>query len=434
MTQPLIREKLNGHAGGAGAPAARRGGCERALAWMLGAHVLALPLSVAVAEPLAYAALPVWACVLWRRRRLNDLTRCPFFAPVALFILAAVMASALGPRPAYSLAKSDRYLLAATVFMFATVFGREGRAVREAGLWLVGLFVVGATALALYDLVRIPLAVARGGVLFHAGNMRDPQMYMVALCFLIAFLAYGRGRGRFGLAWGALALTAAGLVLHFKRGSWIALAGAVCLMSLVSRRWKTLLLLAAVAAAVAALPATRERLELLRTEFAPGRGGRLVLWTQVAPGIVKDHPMGMGVDAPRHRDFLPYAEVVEPGLDHLHNNPLQVLLETGWAGLACWLAWMGSVLWIGLRGAIRQDRAGADRAWLMTGAAGAFAALMINGLVEYNFGDTEIFMVMNFVAGVTWLAARNERQSGETSRASASQVSSSSRVSKRPSS
>jgi O-antigen ligase len=230
--------------------------------------------------------------------------------------------------------------------------------------------------------------------------MRDPQMYMVSLCILLApFMGQGAGKKQVP-APVALGLNAIGLVLHFKRGAWFSFLLSAVVMSWLARRRKVVMAVVLCAVALVCVPQVRVRLQLLKQEWSDSQGGRHVLWTKVAPAMLKQYPLGMGYKATRHQDFLPYAAYVQPKLDHLHNNILQVTLEMGSAGLAAWLGWMAVTFWM-LYSASR-GRPG-EAAQLALGLLGAFCALMFNGMVENNFGDSEILMLLCFLMGLSFV-------------------------------
>ena len=44
-----------------------------------------------------------------------------------------------------------------------------------------------------------------------------------------------------------------------------------------------------------------------------------------------------------------------------------------------------------------------EAAGIALGVLGAFCAVMLNGVVEYNFGDAEIFMVLCFLMAMSAL-------------------------------
>jgi O-antigen ligase len=89
---------------------------------------------------------------------------------------------------------------------------------------------------------------------------------------------------------------------------------------------------------------------------------------------------------------------------HMHNNILQVASETGIPGLVIWLWFMVRLewdAWLAYRRAQRCSSAkeGLRREALMISSAalGAWVALMAAGMLEYNFGDSEVLMLFLFI-------------------------------------
>ena len=142
----------------------------------------------------------------------------------------------------------------------------------------------------------------------------------------------------------------------------------------------------------------------------------MVLWTEAAPALLAEHPFGMGYTATTYDDIARHAPRLKEPLNHLHNNPLQIAVELGWAGLAVWLVWMGIALWILIdvcRGPAGNDPA---TAWLAVGALGAFCGLLGVGMVEYNFGSSQIIIMYSVLLGISWALRRPGRgQAGRLS-------------------
>jgi O-antigen ligase len=86
---------------------------------------------------------------------------------------------------------------------------------------------------------------------------------------------------------------------------------------------------------------------------------------------------------------------------HLHNNVLQIAAERGLPCLAWWLWWMAAAMGDALREARR-------RAWTAVGSFALLVAVMVAGLFEYNFGDSEILMLLLIVCALPY-ALRRER-------------------------
>jgi len=376
---------------------------EKALRFLLLGFAFSLPLSIALSEGFAYAGLVVWLLHVFSRREFSW-TRCPYFWPMILFSGLAVLSAFRGLHPDVCFDKVDRLSLLTLVFMIVTVFGGDAGPRWSRRSALVFMFMAGTTVLGLYDAVRVPVEVFFQGVaLFDAGNMRDPQMYLVGICLLSAvWLAGDASLRRWPLVVATLS-NVLGLTLHFKRGAWISCLTVVAVMSLLAGRKKALLILPLVVVVLVAAPQTRERLGMLSSEWSRVAGGRYALWSRVAPALITEHPFGIGYAGTTQEDFEGYGVRIQEGLNHVHNNVLQVAVEMGPAGLLTWLVWMGMAFWLLLK-PVLQDRKKID--WVLLGAWGGFCGLLLNGLVEYNFGDSEILMLICLLLGLSSLPLR----------------------------
>ena len=257
------------------------------------------------------------------------------------------------------------------------------------------------------------------GTLFHQGDLGDSQRLMAGLVGAASLLLFSRalpadtrsariecaGRSFVLPIWHVIAaLVAVALFLTFKRSSWI--GAALVLIPLLLRRvsWKKVAIGAlVVAAAIAAIPAGRARVASLAGEFSVRTGGRLAMWTQVAPGVIKDHPWGIGFRAMTPELMRQYSRLVEKNREHLHSNPIEMTSSLGWLGLALYLAWV----FVSLRDSAHLDRHIApDARGLSWAFGGMLASLYINGLVEYNFADAELVLIygllMGAASGMKW--------------------------------
>jgi O-antigen ligase len=97
----------------------------------------------------------------------------------------------------------------------------------------------------------------------------------------------------------------------------------------------------------------------------------------------------------------PPSRLVEPDRDHLHSNPVQVLSATGFPGLAIYLLWMLVMVIRAVATAWTVRRRDRRKGVLMVALALMIISVLLNGLVEYNFGDTELLIVLGSLMGVT---------------------------------
>jgi O-antigen ligase len=91
------------------------------------------------------------------------------------------------------------------------------------------------------------------------------------------------------------------------------------------------------------------------------------------------------------------------------NNFLQIAAERGLPGLLLWLWFMGRLAWDAFRVYRRSKGSGAregvpatDALMASTAALGAWAALMVAGLFEYNFGISVVMILFLFIIGAPY--------------------------------
>ena len=190
------------------------------------------------------------------------------------------------------------------------------------------------------------------------------------------------------------------LVLTLTRNAWLgSLVGVFVIVAIYRRLW----VVAAAAAALVVfliLPSsfqqrfysafdpedttTRGRLELLMT------GGNMIAahpWTGVGPRMMQE-----AFQQYRVSDDFP-----EWIYQHLHNNVVQIAAEMGLLTLAVWVA-----LWVrvfrDLLHLMREGRLANDPLLFCfsVGGVGVLSAFLCAGLFEYNFGDSEILILLLF--------------------------------------
>lgn len=92
---------------------------------------------------------------------------------------------------------------------------------------------------------------------------------------------------------------------------------------------------------------------------------------------------------------------------HMHSNLLQIALERGIPALLLWLA----LLFAYARTLWRAIRCETNRHWIergtLIGALGGLAGFFSSGLVHYNWGDSEVIMVLYLIMGLSLVVAQS---------------------------
>jgi len=389
---------------------------------LLGAFVLGLGFSITLSETALTLLTFLW---LWRlrdpgyRRAASWPLLGPLLAWTAVSLLSAVSSGHAGP----SLLACKELLLALTLYVIVDALKSP-----EAADRFLSLLAVTVAAAALVGLVQVGLCprpepsegLARW--FFHRCDRARGafSIYMtlagvldLVLLATLPRLVPGGGFRRWCVpAW---LVTLAGLAATLTRGAWIGFVSGVLVFLPTTRKGRPLLVGGLVVLAAAALvgpqplrqrlvsmsdpedPTVREREFMWKSGLAMWRGRP---WLGVGPGGVK-------------REYRNYAlpEAIKRRTGHVHNTPLQVLVERGVVGVAAWM-WIWVAFYARTLALLRHRRADAPREWaLVAGSLAAVTGFLVSGLSEYNFGDSEVVLVAWAVMALPFVVDREIRRS-----------------------
>jgi O-antigen ligase len=223
------------------------------------------------------------------------------------------------------------------------------------------------------------------GVMGH--YMTYSGLMMLVVCAAAAQLLFGRRR-----LWPALSLSLLliALTLTFTRSAWIGtLAGLGVLLSLKDVRLLVVLPILAVAFFALAPRGVTHRFYSI---FDPADVTNIERIAMLREGarMVAAHPLvGLGPNMVEER-YAEYRAPTDPfhNNQHLHNVLVQIAAERGLPALGAWL-WFVLSLALDLTKRLRR----AAEPMFPAAALAALAAMLIAGLFEYNFGDSEFLML-----------------------------------------
>ncbi|HKW94725.1 MAG TPA: O-antigen ligase family protein [Methylomirabilota bacterium] len=379
---------------------------------LLGAFVAGLGLSITLSESALALLTLLW---LWRLRdpAVRAAQRWPLALPVLAWSAITVLSALLSGHPGASLLAAKGLLLAAALYVTADAL----RGPEEAGRFLFGLALATGVA-ALVGLLQVGLCPGLENEqtphwLYHRCDRAHGffSIYMtlagvlslVLLATLPTFLTRGRAPRRLVVPW---LVMLASLVVTYTRGAWIGFAAGVLTLAAMVRRGRWLLvggLLLLVAGAFAAPYELRHRFLSMADPEEAGVRERVYMWRS-GLAMWRERPiLGVGPGGVK-RDYVRYAlpEAVKKRTGHVHNTPLQVLVERGVVGLVAWL-WIWVAFYLDAIRRLRRlpSEASAERT-LVVGSVVAITGFLIAGLSEYNFGDSEVVMVAWAVMALPW--------------------------------
>ncbi|MFQ5691480.1 MAG: O-antigen ligase family protein [Nitrospinota bacterium] len=401
-------------AGGSGVPAWSL----RVTRWALVGFVALDPVSISLSQIcVAVGVLSGAVAWAWGRREGREGGRQfspgrPLWLPFLLFGALTVLSALFSENVPRSL------LDAKQLFQILILYWTLGAAPDAA--WarrLLHLFIIVAAAAALYGMGQFLLgegeALARRprGTLSHFQTFAGVLLLgtVPALSLAVARSVPRRERW-FGVA--ASVVLVAGLLVSLTRGAWIGLGvGVVVLLALHGRAgWIWVLPVVAGALYVAGPRDLRERFLLTVRFDEEASGERLRMWRS-GLRMMQDHPLlGVGVDMvklvyPRYR----MEGATRPRTGHLHSNPVQLGAERGLPALAVWV-WIWVAFFRGggrAFGDLRRREGRGPPAEVVAASLATVAAFLTAGLVEYNFGDSEVVMMVYFFLSIPFLAARD---------------------------
>ena len=211
-------------------------------------------------------------------------------------------------------------------------------------------------------------------------------------------------RLRFALSASVFLVLAAGIALTAMRSALVAFAIGACVVA-----WRT-----------AAVARSRTRLVVSVVVAVAIASGAFAVWVTRSEGALSlqddsarlrfevarvalrrtlTRPLfGHGMDAVKEH----WTEWGFPGdvQIHTHSTPLQLAFDRGLPALLLWL-WLLAVFWLILSRGEKQFRPSPDASahGLLLGATGAFAGFFASSLVNYNFGDAEVALVLWWLMG-----------------------------------
>lgn len=390
---------------------------------LLWGFLLGLGVSISLAQ-LALGALAVcWLLRLGERGRRARLA-FPLLAPILAFAAATVLSALASARPLASLAASKDLLLLATVYLILHALPGPGPAARFLSRLFLILAVVSVLAIVQvtacpHDPGWIPLAArffkrCDRAHAFYSIYVTLAGVLSVGLLAVLPRLLPGGADRRWWTApaWAAGLLA---LALTYVRGAWIgAGVGAVVLGGLARRaRWWLLAgLLLAVMVLVVGPPGLRQR-ALSIGDPADITARERVFMLRSGLAIARDHPLA-GVGPGQVKEVYP--RYVLPGAlrsqrSHVHNTPLQILVERGPLGLLAW-GWLWVAFFIETGRALRRLAPGQARErTLIAGGIAAIAGFLVAGLFEFNFGDSEVAMLAYAVMALAFATSRASKGS-----------------------
>lgn len=369
----------------------------------------AVLVSIAGAETLL-----AMACVAWVLHRPRSFVWPSYTIPLCVFMALTVLALLMSPQPEIGMSAVRKFVLFTMGLLAANLVTTPARArisvlvllivaAVASGYALVQFGIGYAHFLSTQDLSDDPMVLARiKGFMGHWMTFSGEQL-LVWSAALPALLVLKR---RWMLP---LGIVGTALVFSFTRSVWLGAAGGfIVAASLMPRKvlLGAVLPIAIVATAASGLIYHRLSLSFQSQRFGPDSSRFELLIGGVR--MIQDHPL-FGVGPERiHTEFPHY----NPGKDlpdyygHLENNIVQLAAERGLLCLAAFL-WLIFELYASFIAMLKT--ATNETRWVILSALSALTGFIIAGFLSYNFGDSEVLLLLLFIVSLPYGVSRTVR-------------------------
>lgn len=329
----------------------------------------------------------------WRRSAL--------YLPLLGYVVASLLSAVASSDPGFSLREMGELCTLLLVPMTISLLG---------GRWwdrLLLALTAGAGAASLVGLWQYlhgasTLDNRLDGLMAHYMTFSGWTLQVALL--LAADIAFHPRRRRLLWTVPAFLLIVAALLLSYTRNAWVGLAASLVLIAAV---WRPKAFYAyPVIALLLVVLLPRPVLERAISIFDLSQPSNYDRLCMIVSGgqMVADRPaFGVGLGMVQRRYPLYRAEDAPRWrVPHLHSNPVQIAAERGLLGLLAYLATLTVAVvhtWRSLR-----RRSGPEFAAL-AGCLLAVVGVTVAGLFEYNWGDTEVWMVTLVCLALPWAIA-----------------------------
>ena len=373
---------------------------DTAIFWLTTASAAASLISIAVMEILLGAA-----AALWIIKRPAPVRWPSYFLPLAVFMGTTLLSLATSPNPGIGWHPVQKTVLFSMGLLAVAFVTTESRAKQAYKLLLAAATVSAITAIIQFGLAQAkflstgeladdPTLLNRiTGPLGHWMTFSGVQL--LVWCAAIPAIAV------LSRKWiPAIPTMGTAIILGNTRGAWLgAAAGFVSVAWTLPRRVLALVLIPLVVVGIAASPFIYRRIVMSLDASLATNYSRAAYFVTGAR-MIGDHPV-FGVGPERiHDEFPRYYKGTE--LDtfyygHLHNNMLQIAAERGLVSLAAFL-WLLVELYRSLLQLLKKHET--TTRWATLGALAALTGFVVNGMTEYNFGDSEVLVLLLFLVSI----------------------------------
>ncbi len=368
--------------------------------------ILSSTFSIAVAQITYFTALAIWLFkIIYEKKASVEST--PFDYYFVLFIGAELLSTIFSNDITQSLFYlHKRVIIIPIIYLIGYWLKTQERlelgiCVLVLSAFLVSLYGVYDVLMNFTEYINFQRRVNLFQFYMTAGGLM-----MISSLMILSFIT-SRDTPRYYKIAGAISIIPIlfSLLFTFTRSSWLGfIAGTILISFHRSKKLFVGLLLAIVLIILIVPPGFQDRIFSIVNIYHHNNVERLQMW-QTGWEVFLDHPIvGVG-DIGTEEFFGKYGPPGAKPFGHLHNNYLNWAVKLGLIGLIIILILFVKIFITEWKTAMQS---GKD--WLTNstalGSAAALIGFHVNGLFEWNFGDTEVIMFLWITVGLSVAALK----------------------------
>jgi len=368
----------------------------RLLPWTLAAGLLFSFISISVFQVFLGIAFLLWIVILIKDKEKFQFPS--YFWPLLVYVGLSLVASGLSVNPEISFKDSRDLLLFLIIPMTCSALA-DVPALRKTTTAVIASGTVSLAYSIYYYFIKAQPGERISGFM---GHYMTQAGLLVLLCSLaLGLLVFGREKLRWVLA-PVIVPAVLCLVLTMTRSGWIGFAAALAVI-LILYRPKLLVILPVAAVllfVISPQPVKRRALSIFSLKSYSN--AQRIQYLKAGIKIIGENPLfGTGPDTVDMVFQAPKYGLSEEAKRnvHLHNNFTQIAAERGLPALAAWVAFLVTSF-VSLLKRLRQKDKDTELFPHAAAALAALLAMIISGIFEYNFGDSEIAMLFLYLISV----------------------------------